>query len=186
MTEAGRRTPAQTPKGGYSAKTRMKRDEALAGDRERFKSNVGKTFVGKGGEIDREANESFAAVRTMLDKAVLRGGTSNHYAAQYRADLVDTYNDYSRQKRNGMNKGVSSPPTEKEIRENPERLNEWISEVGESKAYHARQSELFKQGKLPGQSDSDMKELQGLGWGTKKESTPKSKPKSKRKPRRRR
>ena len=133
MTEAGRRTPAQTPKGGHSYKTRMKHDEALAGDRKRFKSNVGKTFFGKGGEIDREANESFAAVREMLTKSVLKGETSNHYAAQYRADLVDTYNDYSRLKGFGLDKGIPSPPTEKGLRENPESLNEWISKVGQAK-----------------------------------------------------
>ena len=126
MVESGKRTPAQEPKGGWTYKNRP---ATIKRDQDRLMSNAGKTFA----TDDKEVNESFAAVRNMLTKSVLKKETSNHYAAQYRADLVDTYNDYSRLKGLGLDKDIPSPPTEKGIRENPESLNEWISKVGQAK-----------------------------------------------------
>ena len=126
MVESGKRTPAQEPKGGWDYKNRP---TTIKRDQDRLMSNAAKTFA----TDDKEVNESFAAVRNMLTKSVLKKETSNHYAAQYRADLVDTYNDYSRLKGLGLDKDIPSPPTEKGIRENPESLNEWISKVGQAK-----------------------------------------------------
>ena len=81
-------------------------------------------------------------VRLEVIKAMLDGEINSRYAVQYLADLVDVFRTYERLARFRLADGVRPPLSVEEVRQNPEGLFVWVSEVNEQKRRLVREDLL--------------------------------------------
>lgn len=81
-------------------------------------------------------------VRLEVIKAMLDGEINSRFAVQYLADLVDVFRTYERLARFRLSDGVRPPLSVEEVRQNPEGLFVWVSEVNEQKRRLVREDLL--------------------------------------------
>ena len=79
--------------------------------------------------LSQESMPAFLAASEEVKRATRMGMIGTRYAAQYLADLRRVYGDYDAYSRIDLEVPPPEPPSGREIRENPNVLNEWIGAI---------------------------------------------------------